>query len=631
MLTQSSGKPRTLHAENDHRSGLTAKLVAAALLVVAAFLLIPGGASAADYVSLGDFGSVTQPTFTGAASMAVDQSTGDLYVLNLEEPNSGAEHAGTLYRFKLNGEPDDFSALSSNVIENVGCITGFGVQEAQIAIDNSGTATEGRIYVTDLCNGVIDVFLPTGAFLEQLTESSDGPFAEPCGVAVDPSGHVWVGDFSQGVYKFGSPPVDGTTELHISPAEASCNVAAGAGASSGHVFVAGFADHVYQFNSTTGADEGEVVGGSPVNEGDRGLTVNPANGHVFFGGFFFLTGKGEIREVDASGASSVEVTNIPLASKPTGLAVSADTGRVYVAREGSSTVEVFALGFLLSVSRDGTGEGTVTATPADPTTPAGINCGTDCEAGFPEGEVVTLTATEENGSTFTGWSGAGCTGTGTCEVTMSEAKEVTATFTVTPKFILKVVKAGTGTGKVTSSPAGIDCGATCEHEFNEGTVVTLTATPTGGSTFAGWSGAGCNGTGTCEVTMSEAKEVTATFTAPSGGGGGGSTPSCATDPSLCPPSTATLPGTAKVKGGKAQIKISCPGPGKCSGVLKLSAKINGKKKAIGKKSFSLSGAASVMLKVKLSSAALKVLKKRKTLKAIASGTGVKSRTIKLKL
>jgi hypothetical protein len=41
--------------------------------------------------------------------------------------------------------------------------------------------------------------------------------------------------------------------------------------------------------------------------------------------------------------------------------------------------------------------------------------------------------------------------------------------------------------------------------------VVLTATPSGGSTFSGWSGAGCTGTGTCTVAMTAAASVTATF------------------------------------------------------------------------------------------------------------------------
>jgi hypothetical protein len=75
---------------------------------------------------------------------------------------------------------------------------------------------------------------------------------------------------------------------------------------------------------------------------------------------------------------------------------------------------------------------------------------------------------------------------------------------------LVVSKAGIGSGTVTSSPAGIDCGATCSSIFSFGAAVTLTAVPAAGSTFTGWSGA-CNGTGACNVTMNADKSVTATF------------------------------------------------------------------------------------------------------------------------
>jgi hypothetical protein len=76
---------------------------------------------------------------------------------------------------------------------------------------------------------------------------------------------------------------------------------------------------------------------------------------------------------------------------------------------------------------------------------------------------------------------------------------------------LTVAKSGAGTGTINSSPAGIDCGATCSANFNGGLNVTLTATPATGSTFAGWSGA-CSGTGSCVVAMDAAKGVTASFT-----------------------------------------------------------------------------------------------------------------------
>ena len=161
--------------------------------------------------------------------------------------------------------------------------------------------------------------------------------------------------------------------------------------------------------------------------------------------------------------------------------------------------------FTLTVSKTGSGAGTVTSSPT------GINCGTDCTEAYANNTVVTLTASPTAGSTFAGWSGA-CTGTGTCAVTMNAAKTATATFNTTGAgpFTLTASNAGTGSGQVRSTPAGIRCGTDCTEAYANGTVVTLTASPAAGSTFTGWSGA-CAGTGTCAVTMNAAKAVTATF------------------------------------------------------------------------------------------------------------------------
>jgi hypothetical protein len=75
---------------------------------------------------------------------------------------------------------------------------------------------------------------------------------------------------------------------------------------------------------------------------------------------------------------------------------------------------------------------------------------------------------------------------------------------------LTVIKSGSGSGVVSSSPTGIDCGATCSSDFGVGTSVTLTPTPANDSTFSGWSGA-CSGSGSCEVTMGSDKTVAAAF------------------------------------------------------------------------------------------------------------------------
>src|SRR3989475_2298723 len=156
--------------------------------------------------------------------------------------------------------------------------------------------------------------------------------------------------------------------------------------------------------------------------------------------------------------------------------------------------------FTLTVSKTGTGSGTVTSNPA------GISCGATCSAAFAGGTAVTLTAAPAAGSTFSGWSGGGCTGTGTCTVTLSAATTVTATFAV-QTFTLTVSKTGAGIGTVTSSPAGISCGATCAAAYSSSTAVTLTAAPAAGSIFSGWSGGGCSGTRTCTATLNPATPV----------------------------------------------------------------------------------------------------------------------------
>jgi len=93
----------------------------------------------------------------------------------------------------------------------------------------------------------------------------------------------------------------------------------------------------------------------------------------------------------------------------------------------------------------------------------------------------------------------------------STSASISITFQVLRPQVI-VSRNGTGTGTVTSNPAGINCGAACSTTFQAGTNVTLTATPANGSAFAGWSGGGCSGTNaTCSFTLTGPTPVTATF------------------------------------------------------------------------------------------------------------------------
>jgi hypothetical protein len=159
--------------------------------------------------------------------------------------------------------------------------------------------------------------------------------------------------------------------------------------------------------------------------------------------------------------------------------------------------------FPLNVTMAGRGHGTVTSAPA------GIDCGMDCSEEYQAGTLVTLTATNGEYSEFEGWSGD-CTGTGTCTVTMDQAKNVTATFRH-DTFPLTVTFAGDGFGTISSEPIGfVNCSFNCFTAFDVGTEVYLMAHPGMNNEFEGWSG-DCTGTGTCTVTMDQAKNVTATF------------------------------------------------------------------------------------------------------------------------
>ncbi|CAK0765582.1 inhibitor of cysteine peptidase [Gammaproteobacteria bacterium] len=123
------------------------------------------------------------------------------------------------------------------------------------------------------------------------------------------------------------------------------------------------------------------------------LTATPDNGSTFIGWTGGCTGTTLTCKVTMSAVKNVAATFQPI--------------------------------YALTVTKDGTGNGTVTSTPI------GINCGTDCSESYLAGKIVTLTATAAAGSSFIGWSGPGagiCTIAKTCAVTLNAVKDLTASF-----------------------------------------------------------------------------------------------------------------------------------------------------------------------------------------------------------
>lgn len=87
----------------------------------------------------------------------------------------------------------------------------------------------------------------------------------------------------------------------------------------------------------------------------------------------------------------------------------------------------------------------------------------------------------------------------TSGVSLLAAEPITVEIRLVRVITVTVQRRGLGSGTVTSAPAGIDCGGTCSVPFDAGTFVVLTAVPDPGSSFAGWTGAGCTGTRSCTV------------------------------------------------------------------------------------------------------------------------------------
>jgi hypothetical protein len=231
-------------------------------------------------------------------------------------------------------------------------------------------------------------------------------------------------------------------------------------------------------------------------------------------------------QTDTAQVAYVVPGTIASVTDPVGNTASTNGNAVMI---GSDPRFIFYTPFTqLGVAPAGSGTGTVTSSPV------GISCGSVCSGGYAPGTSVILTATPDPGTVFSGWSGD-CSGSGTCSVTLDAARSVTATF-VAASLTLSVARSGSGTGTVTSVPAGISCPPTCSSSYPAGTPVTLTATPNAGNEFDGWNGA-CTGPGACSVTMNAAQSLTGVFR---------STQTCFPRPRIIVSAVPAIPGQLRV-------------------------------------------------------------------------------------
>lgn len=136
------------------------------------------------------------------------------------------------------------------------------------------------------------------------------------------------------------------------------------------------------------------------------------------------------------------------------------------------------------------------------------NCEASCSTLLREGDRASFRAVAQSNSSFVGWEGA-CSGTGSCEVSLSEHASLKAVFEP-DGFLLRVETSGQGLGFVKSEPLALNCIGLCEEILDGSQTVRLSADASVGSSFVGWAGA-CTGMGACDLSMDSSKAVVAFF------------------------------------------------------------------------------------------------------------------------
>lgn len=380
--------------------------------------------------------------------------------------------------------------------------------------------SHGDIYAGDYYHDQVLAFAPNGGYLNRMVKEE--PLDGPCGLALDSAGRLYVNNLHRNVIGFALssfPPLSGfpennlttgagatidtehstgvaldsaTGDLYVddrtyvarydAPIEAGeppvAKIGLGNLGNGYGVAVSGFAAtegflyvpdatsgtvKVYDPATSTTAPVAEIDGAGTPQAGfaslvDSAVAVDDSDGHLFVADNLQSLDtehpRAALEEFNAAGEYRGSLPKFPtlFESEPTAVAVdnsgAATQGDLYVTSGNSELAKVYAYGptgpaHALTVTRSGEGEGTVESEPA------GIDCGSACAAEYNAGAEVTLIASPAPGSAFAGFSGA-CTGTGTCTVTMSEARSVGAEFEVAP--LSELAQSGTAEPGAASSP-----------------------------------------------------------------------------------------------------------------------------------------------------------------------------------
>ena len=276
-------------------------------------------------------------------------------------------------KFNAAGSPSAFSALGPGVnsikVEN---LYGF----ADIAVDNSGTVSQGTIYVFGEGQPA-HAFLPSGKELKEGKFPLQAPGGSTCGAAVDPEGNFWWAQSGVGAIGYNAAGVP--LNKIVAPGSGLCHFAINQGREAalpalptlGYFYIAPLYGGTMQAYDAEGNLKNEFeVGGS------LSWTVNPANGNILvnngdhIGEWAPSTTSTPGAELGTFGTPD-PVHGFPDGMNPNcggrGVAVNEETQRVYVTdcdQNFNYRIDIFAQGQPLIVPTVGIGGADVTATTA---------------------------------------------------------------------------------------------------------------------------------------------------------------------------------------------------------------------------------------------------------------------------
>lgn len=333
--------------------------VTIALCALSGALAFCGAAPAATQYALSDqFGAAGAGNgqFAGPAGVAVEQSSGDVYVV--DQGNGRVEKfdpsGGYLSQFDGGGTPA--ASLSSP--------NGIAVDNSTNPLDPSA----GDVYVVDVGHDVVDKFSAAGSYLGQLTGTSGGAFAGvPLdGVAVDGNGNVWVYQSSGEMDEFGN----GVGNGFVSSWSMGLGSAPGLAVDfAGHVYAVTGCGCVEKFDSS-GSDLGQLDGGPAT-----AVAVDQTAGSVY------VDDGSQVAQYDSSGSPLGQFGSGTLGAG-SGIDVDSTGGQVYVADSSSNAIDVFALATVPDVSTGAASNVTSSAaTLAGTVNPDGIEASCQFEYG----------------------------------------------------------------------------------------------------------------------------------------------------------------------------------------------------------------------------------------------------------